>query len=194
VPTILHITHAAQEQGTAIADVLFGDYNPAGRLVQTWPKSLDQLPRMMDYDITNGRTYMYFKGEPLYHFGYGLSYTKFEHTNLKLSNVFMRANGSITVSADIKNTGSRDGDEVVQLYIQHPNSKVIRPIKALKGFQRINLKAGETKKVTFQIDAASLAWWNDQTSAWEVESGAVKVLIGSSSQAIKLQNTFTVNK
>jgi beta-glucosidase len=194
VPAILHITHAAQEQGTAIADVLFGDYNPAGRLVQTWPKSLDQLPRMMDYDITNGRTYMYFKGEPLYHFGYGLSYTKFDYTNLKLSSATMPSSGSITVSADIKNTGSRDGDEVVQLYVQHPQSKVIRPIKALKGFQRISLKAGETKKVTFKMDAASLAWWNDQTSAWEVESGTVKVLLGSSSQIIKLQNTFTVNK
>ena len=79
VPAIMHITHAAQEQGTAIADVLVGDYNPAGRLVQTWPKSLDQIPRMSDYDITTGRTYMYFKGEPLYPFGYGLSYSKFEY-------------------------------------------------------------------------------------------------------------------
>ncbi|WP_435356390.1 glycoside hydrolase family 3 C-terminal domain-containing protein [Emticicia sp. SJ17W-69] len=194
VPAIMHITHAAQEQGTAIADVLFGDYNPAGRLVQTWPKSLDQLPRMMDYDITNGRTYMYFKGEPLYHFGYGLSYSTFDYANLKLSSATMSKNGSITITADIKNTGSRDGDEVVQLYIQHPQSKIVRPIKALKGFERINLKAGETKKVTFKIDAESLAWWNDKTAAWEVESGSVKVLVGSSSQHIKLQNAFTVNK
>lgn len=194
VPAILHITHAAQEQGTAIADVLFGDYNPAGRLVQTWPKSLDQLPRMMDYDIANGRTYMYFKGEPLYHFGYGLSYSTFQYSNLKLSGIVMTKNGNITITADIKNTGSRDGDEVVQLYIQHPNSKVVRPMKALKGFERISLKAGETKKVTFTIDAKSLAWWNDKIAAWEVESGVVKVLLGSSSQAIKSQNTFTVNK
>ncbi|RDB05803.1 glycoside hydrolase family 3 C-terminal domain-containing protein [Runella aurantiaca] len=194
VPAILHITHAAQEQGSAIADVLFGDYNPAGRLVQTWPKSLDQLPRMMDYDITNGRTYMYFRGEPLYHFGHGLSYTQFQYTNLKLSSATMPKTGSITVSADLKNTGSRDGDEVVQLYIQHPQSKVIRPVKALKGFQRVNLKAGETKKVTFMLNAESLAWWNDKISGWEVEEGSVKVLMGSSSQTIKLQNTFTVSK
>lgn len=192
VPAIMHITHAAQEQGTAIADVLFGDYNPAGRLVQTWPKSLDQLPRMMDYDITNGRTYMYFKGEPLYHFGYGLSYSKFDYTNLKLSNTTMPKNGNITITADIKNAGSRDGDEVVQLYIQHPQSKIVRPIKALKGFERIRLKAGETKKVSFTINAESLAWWNDKISAWEVESGSVKVLVGSSSQNIRLQSVFSV--
>jgi len=158
VPAILHITHAAQEQGTAIADVLVGDYNPAGRLVQTWPKSLDQLPRMSDYDITNGRTYMYFKGEPLYPFGYGLSYSKFEYTNLKVSSEKMANNGSITVTVDIKNVGSRDGDEVVQLYVQFPQSKVVRPIKALKGFQRINVKNGETKTLTFVFNAESLAW------------------------------------
>ena len=194
VPAIMHITHAAQEQGTAIADVLVGDYNPAGRLVQTWPKSLDQLPRMSDYDITNGRTYMYFKGEPLYPFGYGLSYSTFEYANLKLSSESMAKNGSITVTVDIKNTGSRDGDEVVQLYAQFPQSKVIRPAKALKGFQRINLKAGETKTATFIVKAESLAWWNDNIPGWEVENGPVNILIGSSSQDIKQQKTFTVIK
>ena len=97
--------------------------NPAGRLVQTWPKSLDQIPRMSDYDITIGRTYMYFKGEPLYPFGYGLSYSKFEYANLKLSSENMANGGSITVTVDIKNTGSRDGDEVVQLYARFPNPR-----------------------------------------------------------------------
>ena len=190
----MHITNAAQEQGTAIADVLFGDYNPAGRLTQTWPKSLDQLPRMTDYDITNDRTYMYFKGEPLYPFGYGLSYTKFEYSNVKLNSEILAKNGSIVVTADIKNVGSRDGDEVTQLYVQFPESKVIRPIKALNGFQRVNLKAGETKTVTFTVKAQSLAWWNDNIPGWEVESGPVNILIGSSSKDIKLQKTFTVSK
>ena len=125
VPAILHIAHAAQEQGTAIADVLFGDYNPAGRLNQTWPKSLDQLPPMMDYDIRHGRTYMYFKGEPLYPFGYGLSYTTFAYAHAKFD--------AATVSVDVTNTGKRAGDEVVQVYVRQAG------VKQLKGFQRISL-------------------------------------------------------
>lgn len=193
VPAILHITHAAQEQGTAIADVLFGDYNPAGRLVQTWPKSVDQLPRMMDYDIRNGRTYMYFKDEPLYPFGYGLSYTHFEYKNIRLSNKTLSKDGEIKISADIKNSGERSGDEVVQLYVQFPQSKVVRPIKELRGFQRIGLNAGETKSVTFTFKAESLAWWNEESNNWEVESGPVNILIGSSSQDIKFTKTVVVN-
>ena len=193
VPAILHITHAAQEQGTAVADVIFGDYNPAGRLVQTWPKSMDQLPRMMDYDIRNGRTYMYFKGEPLYPFGYGLSYTRFEYSNLKFNSETMAKNGSVTVTADIKNSGGRDGDEVVQLYVQIPQSKVVRPIKELKGFKRIHLMAGESKSVSFTVKAESLAWWNDKVNGWEMESGPLNILIGSSSQDIKLQKKAIID-
>jgi beta-glucosidase len=192
VPAILHITHAAQEQGTAIADVLFGDYNPAGRLVQTWPKSPDQLPRMLDYDIRNGRTYMYFKEEPLYPFGFGLSYTKFDYSNIKLSSDLMLKNGNLSVTADIKNTGNKDGDEVVQLYVQFPQSKVVRPIKELKGFHRIGLNAGETKSVTFTLKAESLAWWNEESNRWELESGPVNILIGGSSHDIKLTKTILV--
>jgi len=186
VPAIMHITHAAQEQGTAIADVIFGDYNPAGRLVQTWPKSLDQLPRMMDYDITKGRTYMYFKDEPLYAFGYGLSYSTFEYSNLKINRDKMSKKGSINVTSDIKNTGRSEGDEVVQLYVLIPESKVIRPIKALKGFQRISLKAGESKTVSFALKAQSLECWNDNTPGWEVESGPVIILFGSLVLALTL--------
>ncbi|MGB7583109.1 MAG: glycoside hydrolase family 3 C-terminal domain-containing protein, partial [Sedimentisphaerales bacterium] len=115
VPAIIHMTHNSQELGNALADVLFGDYNPAGRLVQTWPRSLDQLPPMMDYDIRDGRTYMYFKGEPLYPFGYGLSYTTFKYTNMRTSSDSISENGRITVSVDITNTGSLPGDEVVQM-------------------------------------------------------------------------------
>lgn len=194
VPAILHITHAAQEQGNAIADVLFGEYNPGGRLVTTWPASLDQLPFMQDYDISHGRTYMYSKAEPLYPFGYGLSYTRFEYSNVKISQEILPANGSIAVTAEVKNTGGRDGDEVVQLYVQWPDSKVVRPIKALKGFNRINLKAGETKTVTFTLNAAALAWWNDSLPGWEVEAGRVNLLIGASSQDIRLEKVVNVVK
>ena len=139
VPAILHIAHAAQEQGTAIADVLFGDYNPAGRLNQTWPKSLDQLPPMMDYDIRHGRTYMYFKGEPLYPFGYGLSYTTFQYSHLRDS--------SGTVSVDVTNTGKRAGDEVVQLYVERAE------VEALRGFERVTLQPGETRTVEIPLKA-----------------------------------------
>ena len=139
VPAILHIAHAAQEQGTAIADVLFGDYNPAGRLNQTWPKSLEQLPAMMDYDIRHGRTYTYFKGEPLYPFGYGLSYTTFEYRRLRL-----RAG---MASVDVTNTGPRTGDEVVQLYTRHNG------LKQLRAFQRISLGPNETRTVQLPVNA-----------------------------------------
>ena len=192
VPAIMHITHAAQEQGTAVADVIFGDYNPGGRLVQTWPVSLNQLPRMMEYDITKGRTYMYFKDKPLYPFGYGLSYTSFEYSNLKLSTDQLTKGGSITVSVDVKNTGSREGDEVVQLYVSFLNSKISRPLKALKGFKRTGIKPGETKTVSFELGSESLAWWNEETNAWEIEPGIINIMAGSSSADIKLQRSLTI--
>ena len=193
IPAILHITHTGQDQGTAIADVLFGDYNPAGRLIETWPKSLDQLPNMMDYNIRDGRTYLYSKEEPLYPFGYGLSYTAFNYSNLKLSASSLDKKGKVEVSFDLKNTGSKDGDEVPQLYVQYPNSKIIRPIKELKGFRRVNLKAGESKTVDFTLNIEALSWWNEVKNGWEVESGRVKILIGSSSANIKLDKELLIN-
>ena len=105
--------------------------------MQTWPKSLDQVPPMMDYNIRNGHTYMYFKGEPLYPFGFGLSYTTFEYSNLKTSAPSLSAKGSIDISVDVKNTGARAGDEVVQLYVKHVGSAVERPNKELRGFKRV---------------------------------------------------------
>jgi len=193
VPAILHMTHAAQEQGTALADVLFGDYNPAGRLNQTWPKSLDQLPPMMDYDIRHGHTYMYFKGEPLYPFGYGLSYTTFQYSNLRLSAPALSAHGTVTVSAEVKNIGTRTGDEVVQLYVQVEGSKVERPLKELRGFQRITLlQPGVTQTVEMPLPGDSLAWWNEKTGHYEVEPGRVRVMLGGSSADIRLQTTVLV--
>ncbi|HEY4323678.1 MAG TPA: glycoside hydrolase family 3 C-terminal domain-containing protein [Mucilaginibacter sp.] len=193
VPAILHITHTGQEQGTAIASVLFGEYNPAGRLIQTWPKSLDQLPPMLDYNIRDGHTYLYSKETPLYPFGYGLSYSKFSYSGINTSTESMGKKGSVTVTFDVKNTGSRDGDEVVQLYVQYPQSKIVRPIKELKGFQRLNIKTGETKTVTLTLKAEALSWWNEAKNAWEVESGPIKLLIGSSSWDIKLEKQLMVN-
>src|ERR1039458_6585222 len=186
IPAILHITHAAQEQGTAIADVLFGDYNPAGRLVQTWPKSLEQLPPLMDYDIRHGRTYMYFKGEPLFPFGYGLSYSTFEYSNLQLSSPRLDKTGNVAVGVQVENTGKRAGEEVIQFYVRHTRSSVSRPSKELKGFRRVKLQPDEKKTVTFSLAAESLAWWNEKSGGWEVEAEPVELLIGSSSADIQI--------
>jgi beta-glucosidase len=193
VPAILHMAHNSQEEGSALADVLFGDYNPAGRLVVTWPMSLDQLPPMMDYDIRHGRTYMYFRQKPLYPFGYGLSYTTFPYSNLRASSGLLKRDGEITVSVDVKNTGSRAGEEVVQMYVSHLNSKVERPIEELKGFQRIALQPGETKKVRLPLKASALAYWNSAKGAFEVEPDQVSIKMGSSSADIKLQQIVSVS-
>jgi beta-glucosidase len=192
VPAILHITHTAQEQGTAIADVLFGDYNPGGRLVQTWPKSLDQLLPMMDYNIRHGRTYLYFKGEPLYPFGYGLSYSTFQYSNLRLSAPRLDGKGTVTVSLNVRNVSRRAGDEVVQLYVEHTQSKVERPIRELKGFERVTLKPNEVKTVRIPLKAESLAWWNTAQKRWEVEAETIKLVVGGSSADARLTKDLNV--
>jgi beta-glucosidase len=194
VPAILHATHAAQEQGSAIADVLFGDYNPAGRLNQTWPKSVDQLPPMNDYNIRNGHTYMYFKGEPLYPFGYGLSYTTFHYSKLRFSAPRLRSGDEMMVSIDVSNTGSRAGDEVVQLYVKHLASHVQRPIKELKGFNRATLKPKETKTVQIPLKAESLAYWDEHEARWKVEDEPVLIMVGGSSAHVAAQRTIAVGR
>ena len=192
VPAIVHMAHNSQEEGNALADVLFGDYNPAGRLVQTWVKSIDDLPPMMDYNIRDNRTYMYFKGQPLYPFGYGLSYTTFAYSNLRASSSSVARDGRVTVSVNVRNTGKREGQEVVQLYVKHMGSKVERPIKELKGFERVALKAGETKTVRIPLQAKDLAYWDVQGHKWVVEDEKVNLMVGGSSADIKLQQTIGV--
>ena len=194
VPAILHMTHNSQETGHALADVLFGDISPAGRLVETWPRSLDQLPPLMDYDIRHGRTYMYFKGQPLYPFGYGLSYTTFAYSNLRVNRATVTADGSVTVSVDVKNTGRRAGDEVVQLYVRHLNSTVERPLKELKGFQRISLRPEETRMVRLTLPAAQLAYWNTAKKRFTVESDRVQILVGRSSADTPLSKDIRVTQ
>jgi len=194
VPAILHTSHSGQEEGTAIARVLFGDYNPAGRLVQTWPKSVAQLPPMMDYNIRHGRTYMYSKETPLYPFGYGLSYTTFKYANLRTSAGNLPREGQIAVSLDVTNTGARDGDEVVQLYVTHKGSMVERPQKELKGFQRVHLARGETKTVEIPLKAQALAYWDEAKSNFVVEEEPIHVMVGSSSADVKLERTLKVTR
>ncbi len=192
VPAILHMAHSSQDEGTALARVLFGDYNPGGRLVVTWPKSVDQLPPMMDYNIRDGRTYMYFRGEPLYPFGFGLSYTTFEVTNLRLSSKNLAKDGSVIISVDVTNTGSRAGDDVVQLYVKHLGSKVERPTEELKGFERVTLKPNETKTVQMTLKASALAWWDEKLPGFSVEAEPVRVMIGNSASEILLSSTVNV--
>jgi beta-glucosidase len=194
VPAIVHLTQSSEELGNALADVLFGDYNPAGRLVETWPKSLDQLPPMMDYNIRDGRTYMYFKGKPLYPFGYGLSYTKFKYSDLKTSSPTLLKDGTLTVSVDVKNTGQRAGEEVVQLYVKHQQSALEHPAQELRGFKRIALQPGETKTVEIALAACSLADWDTEEHSFVVEPGKLELRVGGSSADIRLQKTINVIK
>jgi beta-glucosidase len=192
VPAILHMTHASQDEGTALAKVLFGDYNPGGHLVATWPKSLDQLPPMMDYNIRDGKTYMYFKGEPLYPFGYGLSYTTFKFSNLKTSAPQIAKDGAVTVSVDVTNTGTRAGDEVVQLYVKHLHSKVERPGEELEGFQRVAVDAGQTKTVDIPLPASRLAYWDTKAGEFRVEAEPVSLMLGDSSANLPVTTTIKV--
>ncbi|MGB0121883.1 MAG: glycoside hydrolase family 3 C-terminal domain-containing protein [Silvibacterium sp.] len=193
VPAILHMAHASQDEGTALAQVLFGAYNPGGHLVTTWPASLDQEPPMMDYNIRDGRTYMYFKGKPLYPFGYGLSYTSFRYSNIKASAPHLTKDGAITVNVDVTNTGNREGDAVVQLYVQHLKSKVERPREELEGFERVTLQPNETKTVQIPLKAAQLAYWDEKARDFTVETEPVKLMIGDSSADIKLATTVPVS-
>ncbi len=175
ISSILTAGYPGEEGGNAIADVLFGDYNPAGRLPVTYYKSVDQLPDFENYDMA-GRTYRYFQGDALYPFGYGLSYTSFEYSNLQLSSSF-KMNESIDVSVEVKNTGEMAGDEVVQLYIKDVKGSTPRPLVELKGFERIHLHKGEQKSVHFTIFPWQLAMINSNEEL-VIEPGNFIVYVG----------------
>jgi len=147
---------------------------------------------MMDYNIRDGRTYMYFKGEPLYPFGFGLSYTTFKFSNLRTSFRQVAKDGSVNISVDVTNTGSRSGDEVVQLYVKHVGSKVDRPREQLAGFQRVTLQPNETKTVEIALPASRLAYWDVNIQALHVETEPVSLMIGDSSATIALSTTVQV--
>jgi beta-glucosidase len=193
LPAIVHITHNSQEEGHGLADVLFGDYSPAGRLTQTWPTGDAQLLPLMDYNLLHGRTYMYSKDKPLYAFGYGLSYTGFAYEGLKLSEQKVKADGSVQVTVKVKNTGQRVGDEVVQLYVQHLGSKVERPQLELKGFQRVRIEPGAEREVTLELKPRDLAYWDPASHIWRVEQEQVRVLAGGSSDNLPVQATLAVD-
>ena len=189
VPAILHAWYPGEEGGTAIADVLFGDHNPGGRLPVTFYKSVGQLPPFDDYNMA-GRTYRYMTEEPLYPFGFGLSYTAFEYSDLRISPARLEPGGAVQVAVDVANVGKVAGDEVVQLYISHKDSAVSRPVKELKGFERITLAAGERRTVTFTLPASQLRYWGGD--GWVLEPGTVEVQVGGSSRDVRMRGEVVV--
>lgn len=190
VPALLHLTQCSQELGHAVSDVIFGHYNPAGRLTQTWVKNITDLPHMMDYDITHGRTYMYFKEKPLYPFGYGLSYTRFNYSGTTLDDRVIERGDTLRVCFNLKNSGDMDGDEVVQLYVSARKHTDKDPIKQLKAFQRISLRKGEMKKVELTVPYTELQVWDEKQNRFILPDKEMTLEIGASSSDIRLRTTF----
>jgi beta-glucosidase len=193
VPAILWTTHAGQETGHAIADVLFGGYNPSGRLTQTWYRSDADLPGILNYDIAKtGETYLYYRGTPLYPFGYGLSYTTFRYSHLRLDRSTVDAHGQVRVSVDVTNTGERAGTETVQLYTHQRQSRAVQPVKQLRAFGRVSLAPHQTKTVQLTLAASDLAFWDVTRGRSVVETGGYDVLVGDSAENTPLRAALGV--
>jgi beta-glucosidase len=196
VPAILNVWFAGSEAGYAISDVLFGDVNPSGKLTTTFPQNVGQVPIYYNHKNTGrplaqGQWFQKFRSnyldvsnEPLYPFGFGLSYTEFSYSDIRLSNSTMNSNGQVTATVTVRNTGSREGMEVVQLYIRDLVGSVTRPVKELKGFQKINLKPGESREVSFTIGIDDLKFYNSNLD-FIAEPGDFKLFIGGNSRDVK---------
>ena len=197
VPAIVEAWFPAEEGANAIADVLFGDVNPSGKLPITFPRAVGQIPIFYGHRPSGGRSnwkvdYVETSVKPLYPFGYGLSYTQFEYANLRISAKKARPGASVTIEIDIKNIGQRAGDEIVQLYTHQTASYLTRPVKELKGFKRLTLNPGETRTVSFELAVNLLGFYNT-SNQYVVEPGTVEVMIGSSSQDIHCHDTFEIS-
>lgn len=190
IPAIINAWYGGQAAGTAIADVLFGDYNPAGRLPVTFYKSDTDLPGFSEYSMKN-RTYRYFKGDALYPFGYGLSYTTFNYSKINAP-ASITAGKKVAISTVVKNTGSKDGEEVVQLYLVHQNAKGTAPLKVLKGFKRIALRAGESKNISFTLTPEDLSLVSEDGKLYQPK-GKVTISIGGGQPGVKNKTTSNVN-
>ncbi|MFI5125009.1 MAG: glycoside hydrolase family 3 C-terminal domain-containing protein, partial [Chitinophagales bacterium] len=193
VNSVMDVWYPGEEGGRAIAHTLFGDYSPAGRLPITFPVSEAQLPLVYNHKPTGrGDDYNNLSGLPLFPFGFGLSYTPFNYSDMRIEKKNIDAKESTIVTCKIKNDGAVEGDEVVQLYIRDLLSSVARPVMELKGFQRIHLLAGEEKQISFTITPAMLSMLDKQLHS-VVEPGGFRIMIGSSSRDIRLKETLTVN-
>ncbi len=188
IPAILNAWYPGEQGGTAVAEALFGDYNPGGRLPLTYYRSLDELPAFDDYDIQKGRTYMYFENKPLYPFGYGLSYTRFDYKNLK-SEVF---DDAVNLKFTVKNTGKYAGDEVAQVYVRFPESGIKVPLKQLKGFERVHIGKGKSAQVSVSIPKKELRLWDEKDGKFYTPSGNYIFMVGSSSDDIRLQQVINL--
>jgi len=184
IPALVEGWFPGEAGGKAVADVLFGDYNPAGRLPITVPKSVGQLPIYYNQKPSAIHRYVSESENPLYTFGYGLSYTKFEYSNLALNVKEIQKDGELKVSVDVKNVGNFDGDEVVQLYINDVYSSVTTPQKTLKGFKRLFIKKGETKNVEFTLTSEELSLWNREMKN-VVEPGEFVVMVGGNTVDVR---------
>lgn len=194
LPAVLWSAHGGQESGKALADVLFGDADPTGRLPQTWYRSAADLPDLFDYDIiSTDATYLYYRGTPLYPFGHGLSYTTFGYEHLRLSADEVGPDGRLDVSVEVVNTGRRTGEEVIQLYTHQLRSRVKQPLRSLRGFARVRLAPGERTTVTLPLHAADLAFWDVTTGRMVVEAARHRVLIGRSATDVVLSGFLTVH-
>lgn len=190
IPAIVDAWYAGEQGGTAVAEVLFGDYNPGGRLPLTFYKSLADLPAFDDYDITNNRTYRYFDGEVLYPFGYGLSYTKFKYSDMDVKD----AGDYLEVSFSLKNIGKYDGDEVAQVYVNLPEYEGLAPQRELKGFRRVALKRGESKRVTIPLDKKQLRYWSVKDSKFIIPDGDYLISVGGSSKDLNTYKIYTLTR
>ncbi len=202
VAGVMQAWYPGQECGNAIADVLFGEVNPSGKLPQTFPVRLEDNPAFINYPGENDRVrygegifvgYRYYEKkrvEPLFPFGFGLSYTSFSYANLRLSTEAITPDGQLTVNVDVTNTGPRPGQEVVQLYVHDVTARLTRPPKELKGFAKVALAPGQTKTVTLTLDRQALAYWDDAQQAWVAEAGEFEVLLGRSAQDIQARARF----
>jgi len=190
---IVEAWYGGEMGGKAIADVLFGDVNPGGKLPATFYASTDQLPPMWDYDlINNPRTYLYFDQPVLFPFGHGLSYTQFEYSNLKLRSAKIKADEEVELQFSIKNSGEFKGDEVAQVYVRWIDANIKVPINQLKRFQRISLAAGESKTLTFKIPASEFSFYNIQKNVFKTGTGQWEIQVGSSSKDIRLEKMITI--
>jgi beta-glucosidase len=193
VPAIVEAWYPGQAGGKAVADVLFGDVSPAGRLPVTFYESVAQLPPFADYAM-EGRTYRYFRGEPLYPFGHGLSYTRFEYSGLTLFPARLGKADRLEVSLEVRNAGTRDGDEVVQLYVRDAAPKSTSPVRQLRGFARVALKAGERRTVRFTlVPGSDLGRYDEAGKAFAVDPGAFEIEVGASSRDLRLRSRVHVD-
>jgi len=192
IPAILQAWYPGEEGGNAVADVLFGDYNPAGRLPLTYYRSVNDLPDFENYNM-KGRTYRYFNGTPLFPFGFGLSYTTFSYTDLKINKANATPNETITISFNLKNTGSFDGEEVVQLYVRNLDSKEEQPLKSLRGFNRIHIAKNKNTNVELSFKIDDLKYFSIRKNDFVVDPGRYEIMVGSSSEDIRLKEIIKVD-